>query len=168
MAAREPVALSLLVVGGVAGAVESALEETTEGHIEARLETVPDGEAALEHLAGAAPDGVVVSPPADADAGAAVADLRGATDRPIVAVVEDRAVAAAAVSAGATEYALRNVVAERPGLLATRIREAVDEAFEAGLPGSAGWYDAPLENSVDALTVIAADGTISYQNPSVE
>lgn len=164
MAVRASIPLTLLVVGDDPSAVQSALDGAAEGSVDGEIEAVPDASAAEEYLADEAPDCVVVAADGDATDVATLADA----DAPTVAIAGDEAAATAALDAGATEYVLRSIAADRPALLGRRIRRAVDEATETGLPGSSGWYEALLQDSMDALTVVAADGTIAYQSPSVE
>lgn len=169
MAVRAPVTLDLLLVGSASATVETALDRTDADSFDATLETVPDGSAARDALEAYRHDGVVVSTAGtEADAATVVETVRDVdSDLPVV-VVDDEATVAPAVAAGATDGISRSLVEERPRLLVDRVRRAVEAAPGNAVPGSRSWYEALLVDSMDALTVLDGDGTISYQNPSVE
>lgn len=168
MGHRAPASLDVLVVGEDASLVASALDRAADP-VEATVEDVPDVTHAREHLDRRQVDCVVVTASGpEGDESTVVGAVRSVGPAlPIVRIADDEATASAALAAGATDYVLRAVAEENPGLVAARIESALEDAG-SGLPGSGAWYERLLEHSMDAITVVDVEGTFAYQSPSVE
>ena len=88
---------------------------------------------------------------------------------PIIVLAANAADAAESVEAGATDSLTMELATASEKLLAGRIESALrcDEATEAAAV-TGRQYRTLIEHAEDIVTVIAPDGTIKYQSPSVE
>ncbi|AQL41843.1 hypothetical protein BV210_03535 [Halorientalis sp. IM1011] len=88
---------------------------------------------------------------------------------PVVVLADDADDAAESVEAGATDALTTALATASAELLAERIRGALlfDDAAD-GTAMSGRQYRTLIEHSADIVTVMAPDGTIEYQSPSVE
>ncbi len=79
------------------------------------------------------------------------------------------AVASDAISAGVTDYLLKEPGPEQYDLLANRIRNAVESARTARkLEERREWFEGLIEHSLDLIVVIDDERRITYASPSAE
>jgi PAS domain S-box-containing protein len=90
------------------------------------------------------------------------------SDFPLVALVTDPDDAARVVEAGATDCLTVGLAAASVETLVERVESAVAATAAGPTLDSAAQYRTLVEHSSDIVTVVAPDGTIVYQSPSVE
>lgn len=171
MAAFGSVSATVVYVGPDGSAVERAVALLAEADEATTVTTVPKMSGALAAVAEVNANCIVIEDDLpDGTAPELVERLREEHPSfPVVVLAEDAEDAARSISAGATDALTTAMAAASEELLANRIENALrsgDTAEAAAVTGRQ--YRTLIEHAEDIVTVIAPDGTIEYQSPSVE
>jgi PAS domain S-box-containing protein len=162
---------TVLYVGGDGTVVERTLPSLGGADDDATITTVPKLADALEAVEATAADCIVAEYDLpDGTATDLLERLRAAAPSlPVLVLAADAADAAESVEAGATDGLTTAMATASAELLADRIESALrrDEAAEATTV-TGRQYRTLIEHAEDIVTVIAPDGTLKYQSPSVE
>jgi PAS domain S-box-containing protein len=171
MAAFGSASTTVLYVGDDGSVVERALPDLGGTDEEVTVRTVSEMAGALAVVEEAGTDCVVSEfDLADGTATDLVARLReDYPTLPVLVLADDANEVAACIEAGATDALTTATATASEELLAGRIESALarDEAPEATAV-TGRQYQTLIEHAEDIVTVIAPDGTIEYQSPSVE
>ncbi|WP_193767660.1 PAS domain-containing response regulator [Halorientalis pallida] len=170
MAAFGSVSTTVLYVGSDGDVVERAVSLLDENSEAAAVTAVPEITDALAAVTESRADCVVSEYDLpDGTATDLVARLREEDPAlPILVLTEEADHAAESVEAGATDALTTEMATASEELLAGRIEGALGHGGAAETPMTGRQYRTLIEHAEDIVTVVAPDGTIEYQSPSVE